>query len=209
VRSLRLQLTIFALVAGAIRNAAFEIGPVRRADGVLTERLHVEWGSVPYRVGNLFLTLFDPALYALLLVAVVGAALVRGRRLQAALAAGVMLGATLTTEILKVVLAEHRPGYVWLPPTSWPSGHTTAAAALALALVLVTPRGHRAPVAVVGAVLTVLAGIALVALGRHYPSDVLGGLCVAGAWGAMAFAAERRLSRRPARSARPTPARDG
>ena len=209
MRSLRLQLAFLVLLAAAVRVSAFAVGPVRRADGALTERLHVEWGTMPYRVGTAFLSLFDPALYALLFLAVVGAALLRGRRLQAALAAATMLGATVTTEILKAVLAEPRDGYMWLPATSWPSGHTTAAAALAAALVLVTPRGHRAWVAAAGVVLTIAAGILLVATGRHYPSDVLGGLCVAGAWAAAAFRAEARLSRPAARSTTPSPARDG
>jgi membrane-associated phospholipid phosphatase len=208
VRSLRLQLAVCAVLAAAIRFAAFEIGPVRRADGALSGRLHVAWDSVPYRVGTVFLTLFDPLLYVLLLVAVVGAALARGRRLQALLAAGTMLGATVTTEGLKAALAQPRPGFVWLPAESWPSGHTTAAAALAFALVLVTPRGHRAWVAATCAVLVAVAGLALVALGRHYASDVLGGLCVAAAWGAAALRAEARLSP-PAPGARRSPARGG
>jgi membrane-associated phospholipid phosphatase len=39
----------------------------------------------------------------------------------------------------------------------------------------------------VAAALTAAVGVALVLLGKHFPSDVLGALCVAAAWGALGF----------------------
>ena len=60
----------------------------------------------------------------------------------------VVAGANLTTQVLKAVLEharckafEHGIQLPW--PNSFPSGHTTAAASIAVALLLVAPARHR------------------------------------------------------------------
>src|SRR5207237_6468526 len=83
---------------------------------------------------------------------------------------------------------------------SFPSGHATVAMALALAVVVVSPRVLRAPLAVAGAVYAAAVGISLVALGWHYPSDVLGGFIVAAAWSAAAVAVLRVWREPPERA---------
>ena len=199
MRALRIQLLAVAALAAVVRFAAYEIGPVQRADVRLMEVSHLDWGTA-YRLAEAIVSPFDPLPYVLLVAAVVGTAAAAGRRAAAIAAALLMIGAAVTTQLLKVLLSEPRPQAVdtHLPPDAWPSGHTTAAAALAIAIVLVTPPGRRRPVAIAAAACVVAVGIALVALGRHYPSDILGGLCVAAAWGAIAWRAASRRAR-PAR----------
>jgi membrane-associated phospholipid phosphatase len=100
----------------------------------------------------------------------------------------VVAGANLTTQLLKTTLehARHRAFEhgIELPwPNSFPSGHTTAAASIAVALLLVVPAAHRLTAALLGVGLIAAVGLSVVILGWHYPSDVLGGLLVVGAWG--------------------------
>jgi membrane-associated phospholipid phosphatase len=200
VRSLRIQLLVCAAAAALVRIAAYTIGPVERADVGLLEAARLHWG-ITYRLATSLVSVFDPLPYVLIVVALAGAAVLGGRREAGIAAVTLMVGAAATTQLLKPLLAQHRPeaGASWLPPDAWPSGHTTAAAALAFALVLVTPPGRRRGVAILGAAVTLLAGAALVALGSHYPSDILGGLCVATAWAAVAWRAAASRRARPAR----------
>ena len=77
---------------------------------------------------------------------------------------------------------------------SWPSGHSTAAMALALCAVLVARAALAAVAAALGGAYAVAVGFAVVLLGWHYPSDVLGGYLMAGTWTALGLA--RPASRR-------------
>jgi membrane-associated phospholipid phosphatase len=140
--------------------------------------------------------LCDTLPYACAGLLCIGLALARGRRSRA-LAAAVLLVATgATTQVLKHVLAQPRLES-WLddplPPTSWPSGHSTAAMTLALCAVLVAPPALRAAAAMLGAAFAVGVGYAVLVLGWHYPSDVLGGFLVAGLWTSLAVAVLHRV----------------
>lgn len=84
---------------------------------------------------------------------------------------------------------------------SFPSGHTIAATAVYLTIgsVLaraIEPRVQRIYILSVAAALAVVVGFSRVYLGVHYPTDVLGGWLVGGAWallwGAVAAALHRR-----------------
>ena len=126
----------------------------------------------------------------------VGVALARGRAWRA-LAAGVLLVATCaSTELVKHLLAHARLEN-WLSPqiavTSWPSGHSTAAMTLALCAVLVAPTALRAATALLGGVFAVGVGYAVLVLGWHFPSDVLGGFLMAGLWTSLAVAVLHRV----------------
>ncbi|WP_165949291.1 phosphatase PAP2 family protein [Kribbella turkmenica] len=78
--------------------------------------------------------------------------------------------------LLKQLFGRSRPELWPLPPEvseySFPSGHAANTAALVGALVLIA---GRLPVLLLGAVLVLIAGWAQLALGRHYPTDVLAG----------------------------------
>ncbi|MBT3162703.1 phosphatase PAP2 family protein [Streptomyces sp. Vc74B-19] len=93
----------------------------------------------------------------------------------------VFVGALTVTLVAKVTVAEHRPParlWVEVPDNaqSFPSGHTTIAAALALALVLVVRGRARVPAAVLGLLLTAGVALARMYLGVHHPPDVAGGV---------------------------------
>jgi membrane-associated phospholipid phosphatase len=115
-------------------------------------------------------------------------AFVRGRW-PLALAAGLLLlGANVTTQVLKEVLPrpDLLPGGDPLgTANSLPSGHTTIAMSLALAAVLVAPRRVRGAVAVVGAFYAGAVGAAVLAAGWHLPSDAVAALLVVTAWAAL------------------------
>ena len=70
---------------------------------------------------------------------------------------------------------------------TFPSGSATLALVVLLALLATVPAGRRWPIACLGAVFVVVQGIALVAAGWHYPSDVLAGWCAATAWAALVW----------------------
>ena len=83
---------------------------------------------------------------------------------------------------------------------SWPSGHSTAAMSLALCCVLVVGPRLRPLAAVLGAGGAISVGYALVVLGWHLPSDVLGGFLVAATFTLLGAAALAALeARRPQR----------
>jgi membrane-associated phospholipid phosphatase len=156
----------------------------------------------------------DPLPYVLLGAALVALALARGRP-RVALAVPVVLGGSaLTTQILKPLLADARVCHCVadgrVAVASWPSGHAAAAMALALCAVLVAPPRWRPTMAVFGAGVAVAVSYALLTLGWHYPSDVLGGYLVSALWMTGAVAALWAAGERwPARTGREAAVRWG
>ena len=125
----------------------------------------------------------------------------------------IILGANLSTEVLKHLVvaptsaSPFTRGMSWLQAHSWPSGHSTAVMSLALASVLAAPARLRPAVAALGAALAVAVGYSLLARLVHYPSDVLGGFLVAAIWalGAVAVLAGRRSAGCPSRESTSDP----
>lgn len=147
---------------------------------------------------NFVLHLLDPLLFTIWAAALILFALAGGRP-RVALAVAVVMGmAPLTAEVLKPLLAHPHlsVGPSQVGAASWPSGHATAAAALALCAVLVAPARWRRIVAVLGAAFAVAVGGALLILAWHMPSDVVGGYLLAALWMALAVAALRSADRR-------------
>lgn len=130
----------------------------------------------------------DIASVVLLGGAVAFVAVVRGRLLLGAAALGVIGAANVTSQIAKAVLP--RTDLTGQPElvigNSLPSGHTTVAASIAVAAILVVPRRLRGPVAVVGAVYAAAVGVATLTAGWHRPSDASAAFAVVVAWGAAA-----------------------
>jgi membrane-associated phospholipid phosphatase len=128
--------------------------------------------------------LADPLPYSCLGLLCIAAALVRRRTWRAVAVAIVLVGTAVTTQALKQLLAQ--PRYAdWLiagklNDAGWPSGHATAAMALALCAVLVAPPAWRTATALIGVACSVALAYATLALTWHYPSDVLAGFLVAG-----------------------------
>ncbi len=132
-------------------------------------------------------TLNGTTLASLVLVclAVAAIGLVRRRIDLAVGAATLVIGANVTTRLLKIRL--DRPeldGFA--APNSFPSGHTTAAASVAFALVLVLPSAIRGMVSLIGAAYVMVIAVATVWAEWHRPSDTMAAMFVVLAWGALA-----------------------
>jgi membrane-associated phospholipid phosphatase len=156
------------------------------------------------RLANLIARICDPAPFLVLSATVVAIAFARGRARLALPVGAILLGANLTTELLKPSLALIHPHWmvpagIPVNPNSWPSGHATAAMSLTLALVLAVPARRRPLVAALGAVFVVAVCYSFLTLSWHYPSDVLGGYLVAVMWAQLALAALFGLDARRAR----------
>ena len=149
--------------------------------------------------------LADPTPLLLGAIVLVAVALLRRRPLMALLVPVILGGANLTTQLLKPALADLRVidlyGVATVYPGSWPSGHATAAMSLALCCVLVVGSELRPLAALLGAGYAIAVGYALVALGWHLPSDILGGYLVAATFTLLGAATLAALeARRPERA---------
>ena len=177
--------SVFGLFA--VTLLAFKVGAGEHADARLLASLTAEPGTTAHKLATLFAHLADPVPTVLMLAGLCALALHWGRRREAIAAVVVVAGASLTTEVLKALFSHERfwtflgEGQPWT--NSFPSGHTTAAASIAVAALLVAPARLRGPALALGAGLTAAVGLSVVVLEWHYPSDVLGGLVIAVGWG--------------------------
>lgn len=147
-------------------------------------------------------------------VAFAGAMLAKGHRRAAILIVAVMVTSTVAFGGLKALVGRDRPEWqdldAFLESPSFPSGHATSAAALGgLVIVMVTMLVRRAGIRRVVDTLVVLV-VGLVALdrvllGRHYPSDVVGGVLLGAAIVLLGVAVYSPLPRSHARKAEPLP----
>ncbi len=147
-----------------------------------------------------FTQLGDPRQVALAGLALAAVALARGRPRVALLVLVLIAATSVSSQLLKEALAHPRPQPEgWGPglgPEAFPSGHATAVMSLALALVIAVPRRARPAAALLGSLLALGTGAAVVASGGHYPSDVLGGYLLAGGWALVLVASLRALEQR-------------
>lgn len=176
--------------------AAFHLGFAQHAD----QAAYIQFGNlqghgaIAWIAGHL-VSLFEPDPYVYLALVPLLIALIRGRPRLVLAVAAILLGANGSTEVLKHVLAAPRAGSLFLggvsplSPVSWPSGHSTAAMSLVLASVLAVPARLRPAAAALGALLAVAVGYSVLAVGIHYPSDVIGGFLMATTWTLLAVAA--------------------
>jgi membrane-associated phospholipid phosphatase len=190
------------------RVLAFGVPAIHHADAVtLHDFIAIDRESI-YPLITDVAHVADPVPYGLLGALLIGIALVQGRVRSAAAALMVLLGAAFSTDyVLKPLLAEHRYDAVLtfrqVADASFPSGHATASMALALCAILVAAPRFRPYVAALGALFAIAVSYAFLTLGWHYPSDVLGGYLVAGAWTGLAVAALRAADARwPAHTGR-------
>jgi membrane-associated phospholipid phosphatase len=159
--------------------------------------------SLAYQVAELA----GPTAWLLFGALLIAVGLIGGRPRVAAAVPMVLLGSALTTELLKPLLAHSHAaitlGVREIPAASWPSGHATAAMALALCAVMVTSERLRPVAAGLGAVFATGVGFSLLILARHMPSDVVGGYLVAALWVSLARAALQSADARwPVRTGR-------
>lgn len=199
-----------AALVGLLWVAAFHVGFVERADQkVLFAFYNLTSGYAHHRVhvtAGFLVRLCDPSRFVFLAAVPVGIALARRRAHDAGAALVLLVGAGVTTLVLKHVLPEPFPSvFSPVPYPRFPSGHSTAAMSLVLALTLVAPARFRPLIAGLGAVFAAAVGYSLLTLGSHYPTDVFGGFLVATTWALLTagalFAFEGQLGR-AARSSR-------
>jgi membrane-associated phospholipid phosphatase len=136
--------------------------------------------------------LCNPQPYVYLAVTPILVALARRRPRVAVMIGAVMLGANVSSQVLKPLLAAPRgvglPG-PYILPSSWPSGHATAAMTLVLCAVIAAPARWRPVVAAVMAAFAIAVCYSFLTLSWHLPSDVLGGFELAAIWVALGVAA--------------------
>jgi membrane-associated phospholipid phosphatase len=172
-----------AVGALAVWLAAFVVPGGRQLDaGVLESFTGVAAPPLTPRILGVA-ALADPWPFGIAAAGLIAIALLRRRWLMAAVVPAILLSANVVTQQLKPGLADLRivdvRGVDAVYPGSWPSGHSTASMSLALCLVLVVGPRLRPLAALAGAGYAIAVGYALVVLGFHLPSDVLGGYLVA------------------------------
>lgn len=114
-------------------------------------------------------------------------ALPRWRR-RGLLALGALVGANLTTQLLKSVLPrpEHAVGVPFSGGNSLPSGHMTLAAGASVAALLLVPARWRPLTAALGAAVSAITGAVAYTEAWHRPSDMAAAALVAAGWGLLA-----------------------
>jgi len=143
-----------------------------------------------YRVKDDLWMLAEPVLdvvsvvfIAVAIVVVMIIALLRKKWMLALQVAVLIAGANVTTQVLKKMVLD-RPDFdvVWGPYNTLPSGHTTVAASVSAALLLVVPRGWRPITALAAVVYSSATGLSTMVGQWHRPSDVIAAILVVGAW---------------------------
>ncbi|GAA3888487.1 hypothetical protein GCM10022381_32970 [Leifsonia kafniensis] len=178
-------------VCAALAFVALYLFFVRSYNGQIVDQLAfdgAEFGSrsvTPLTIQLLDLVPLISALIGLVLTLVIAA--VRRNWPTLLVALGAAGAAVATTQVLKyAVLSRPDLGVAGYADNSFPSGHTTVAAASALAVFLVSSPRMRPMVAAWGSAFAVAAGLSTVANHWHRPSDVIAGLLVVAFWGCLA-----------------------
>jgi YegS/Rv2252/BmrU family lipid kinase len=177
-----LSLLLFVVVLVAVVQGW---GPVaqfdERGSPAAEYTVDSDWLIEPLRVIEV---MFNNAGIAIITVAVAVLLLVRGHRRAALFTVGVMVAITAAYTLIKLLVGRARPEWqleqALLSSKSFPSGHAASVTALAgvlvVLVVMLVRRGsvRRLLYALIGLVAVVVC-LDRVLLGRHYPSDVVGG----------------------------------
>jgi membrane-associated phospholipid phosphatase len=140
------------------------------------------------------------------LVAAVGLAVRRRTGSWATLAAlaVTLAGAIALQDLVKSLVGRPRPQVGQLVATAtgyaFPSGHATQVAAVAAALALLTSRAAvwrsaKGVAWTIAVLISVMVGFSRVYLGVHWPTDVIAGSVLGGAWVAVSMETARRTVR--------------
>jgi membrane-associated phospholipid phosphatase len=190
-----LAVTALCLLAMALVWAVAELIPaVQLKDAILLDKFASLEHPPIEPLAEAVLRLLNPTAFVLWGIALVAVAFANGRPRVALAVVFVLALAPLSADILKPLLAHahDRVGEARkIGASSWPSGHATAATALAMCAALVAPPRLRGVVVLLGTVFVVAVGASLLILQWHMPSDVVGGVLLATAWTALAVAALR------------------
>jgi hypothetical protein len=165
---------LYAAAVGTARGQAVDTAGMEAASALL---------SSASRAAQVALDAVSVATLAAACLVVAAIAFARRRPSVAAGAIVLIVGANLTTQLLKnrVLSRPALAGEAWFG-NSFPSGHATVAMSVVCALILAAPAAWRNLVAWAGGCYAGGIGIATVVLSWHRPSDVLGGILVTGFW---------------------------
>jgi YegS/Rv2252/BmrU family lipid kinase len=179
----------YLLFAGLATAVAQDWGPVVRIDdrGDSATAWATDEGWLRHPLRGIEIAFGDIGVLVIGVV-IVGLMATRGHRRAAAYAFGVLVVTRLATHLVKIGFGRDRPE--WQDPLhqltsrSFPSGHASMTAALAgvvcvLVLMLVRRSGVRRTVYAAASLVTLVVCLDRVLLGRHYPSDVAGGVLLA------------------------------
>ncbi len=195
-----------AVAFAVLLACAYTVGPVERLDATALRGLGSIEGPLTARLASLAAHLADPLPLLVMLSGLFAWGWAIGRRSQAIAAVALVAGANVTAQVLKVALAHPRiqpafgPYPYQLGAEAFPSGHATAAMSVGLAAVLIAPGRLRVVAASVAAAYVAAVSIAVLILGWHYPSDVVGGILVSSAFFFCGVAAVRHLGEREPRA---------
>lgn len=139
----------------------------------------------------------DAAFVVVALVLVVVLALIQRRFARAIAAVAIVVCSVGSVEVLKHGLPHFGPAIPDGRPPTFPSGHTSIAVSLGLALVLAAPPALRPAAGLVGAAYAAGVGLSVILLGWHFPSDVAGSFFVCGFWAAAIASLLPRTRTRP------------
>jgi membrane-associated phospholipid phosphatase len=126
----------------------------------------------------------DVGFIAVALAVLVVLALLRRHALRGVAAVAIVVCSVASVEALKHGLPHLGPAIPHGRPATFPSGHTSIAVSLGVALVLAAPPVLRPAAALLGAAYAAGVGLAVILLGWHLPSDVVGSFFVCGFWAA-------------------------
>jgi membrane-associated phospholipid phosphatase len=155
-------------------------------DAALFHRVYGN-GELPVRATGVARTLLlgiDAVFVMLATLMLVGLAAVQGLGSRALAAAAIVVCSVGSVEALKHGLPHIDSAIPGGRPPTIPSGHTSVAVSLGLALVLAAPPFLRPAAALVGAGYAAGVGLSVILLGWHYPADVVAAFFVCGFWGA-------------------------
>lgn len=198
-----LSVAAWCVIAFAVLLAlAYYVGPARWLDAAALHGFESVQRPQVDSIATSLAHFCDPFPYALVAMGVIAiAAKIRGLRVGAA-TGFLIVGANASSQVLKPLLAHHRElsstefHLININDAAFPSGHATAAMSLSLAVLMIVPRAYRPVVAVLGAIFTIAVSFAVLILGWHHPSDIVGGYLMATAWGLTTLAAYRYAGNR-------------
>ena len=178
-----LALSVLVLLLGVLAKT----GPVASLDLEVDRHIAVyDRTSALTALARAATTLATPEIAGVGLMILIPVMLVLARRRLDALKVFCMFAGALTlAEIGKKLINEHRPPVsLWAMKAdsggSYPSGHATTAAVLAVALIVVAATvAGRSTALVLGGLYAVAVAASRIYLADHYPLDVLGGMLCA------------------------------
>ncbi|AKT50727.1 phosphatase PAP2 family protein [Arsenicicoccus sp. oral taxon 190] len=142
----------------------------------------------------LTLSQITPARCLLALGVIAALAVAQRRALPALVGVACAAGTFVSAEVLKYTLVRPDLGVSHLTLNSFPSGHTGAIAALAVAAVVALSRAGRVLVGLAASLATAATGLGVVLAGWHRPSDAVASALVAVVWALVGLLVVHRLT---------------